>query len=142
MIKLTTRQAEALAIIRRVYAETGQGPAVREIGREMGVLSSCTVQRHIEALIKKGFVTKDRYKYRSVRPVGVQIVAPVDLRRLLADAASALEPFAREAGTIAWAPGDPLPECGPSPDFRDYNAARLALEAIRTATRTEARPCA
>lgn len=129
---LTPRQSEALGIIRRVYAETGQGPAIREIGREMGVLSSCTVQRHIEALIKKGFVTKDRYKYRSVRPVGVHIVAPADLRRILAQAGEALEPFAREAEIISdWKAGEPVPDEGEEPSFVHFNAARIALAAIR-----------
>jgi SOS-response transcriptional repressor LexA len=67
---LTARQAAVLAIIRRVYTATGQGPAIREIAREIGVLSSCSAQRHVDALQRKGFVERERYKYRSIRPVG------------------------------------------------------------------------
>jgi repressor LexA len=33
---------------------------------EIGVQSSCTVQRHLDALEKKGFIKRDRYKYRSI----------------------------------------------------------------------------
>jgi len=39
---------------------------VREIGVEIGVASSCTVQRHLDALERKGFIKRDRYKYRSI----------------------------------------------------------------------------
>jgi repressor LexA len=45
----------------------GQPPTVREIGNEIGVASSCTVQRHLDALVRKGFITRDRYKYRSIQ---------------------------------------------------------------------------
>src|SRR5439155_20413076 len=44
----------------------GQPTTVREIGLEIGVASSCTVQRHLDALERKGFIKRDRYKYRSI----------------------------------------------------------------------------
>jgi repressor LexA len=44
----------------------GQPPTVREIGKEIGVQSSCTVQRHLDALERKGFISRNRYKYRSI----------------------------------------------------------------------------
>jgi repressor LexA len=47
--------------------DRGQPPTVREIGQEIGVASSCTVQRHLDALVRKGFITRDRYKYRSIQ---------------------------------------------------------------------------
>jgi len=63
---LTTKQQRVLDVIRGAMRQRGQPPTVREIGHEIGVLSSCTVQRHLDALEKKGFIRRDRYKYRSI----------------------------------------------------------------------------
>ena len=63
---LTSKQQKVLEVIRSNMRHSGQPPTVREIGREIGVLSSCTVQRHLDALEKKGFITRNRYKYRSI----------------------------------------------------------------------------
>ncbi|MCC2672239.1 MAG: regulatory protein LexA [Armatimonadetes bacterium] len=63
---LTTKQTRVLDVIRGAMRHSGQPPTVREIGREIGVQSSCTVQRHLDALEKKGFIRRNRYKYRSI----------------------------------------------------------------------------
>jgi repressor LexA len=63
---LTGKQQRVLDVIRQAIRARGQPPTVREIGREIGVQSSCTVQRHLDALEKKGFIRRDRYKYRSI----------------------------------------------------------------------------
>lgn len=63
---LTTKQQRVLDVIRGAMRHSGQPPTVREIGREIGVQSSCTVQRHLDALEKKGFIRRNRYKYRSI----------------------------------------------------------------------------
>ncbi len=63
---LTGKQQRVLDVIRLALRDRGQPPTVREIGKEIGVLSSCTVQRHLDALEKKGFIRRDRYKYRSI----------------------------------------------------------------------------
>lgn len=63
---LTAKQERVLNVIRLAMRERGQAPTVREIGQEIGVQSSCTVQRHLDALEKKGFIKRDRYKYRSI----------------------------------------------------------------------------
>ena len=75
MTSLTAKQQQAYDYIRAFYAEHSVGPTVREVGAHLGVKSSCSSQRHIEALIRKGFVTHDRYKYRSLRPVEALPVA-------------------------------------------------------------------
>jgi repressor LexA len=64
---LTVKQQRVLEVIRNTMRERGQPPTVREIGQEIGVASSCTVQRHLDALVRKGFITRDRYKYRSIQ---------------------------------------------------------------------------
>ena len=63
---LTVKQQRVLDVIRSSMRHKGQPPTVREIGVEIGVLSSCTVQRHLDALERKGFIKRDRYKYRSI----------------------------------------------------------------------------
>jgi repressor LexA len=64
---LTAKQQRVLEVIRSTMRDRGQPPTVREIGQEIGVASSCTVQRHLDALVRKGFITRDRYKYRSIQ---------------------------------------------------------------------------
>jgi repressor LexA len=63
---LTAKQRRVLEVIRHCLRTRGQPPTVREIGNEIGVASSCTVQRHLDALERKGFIKRDRYKYRSI----------------------------------------------------------------------------
>src|SRR4051812_6864420 len=63
---LTVKQERILSVIRNAMRERGQPPTVREIGAEIGVQSSCTVQRHLDALERKKFIKRDRYKYRSI----------------------------------------------------------------------------
>jgi repressor LexA len=63
---LTAKQRRVLEVIRECLKLRGQPPTVREIGNEIGVASSCTVQRHLDALERKGFIKRDRYKYRSI----------------------------------------------------------------------------
>jgi repressor LexA len=63
---LTSKQQRVLDVIRESIRRKGQPPTVREIGVEIGVASSCTVQRHLDALEKKGCIRRDRYKYRSI----------------------------------------------------------------------------
>jgi repressor LexA len=63
---LTIKQRRVLEVIRQCLKTRGQPPTVREIGLEIGVASSCTVQRHLDALERKGFIKRDRYKYRSI----------------------------------------------------------------------------
>lgn len=63
---LTAKQQRVLEVIHEAIRRTGQPPTVREIGQEIGVASSCTVQRHLDALERKGEIRRNRYKYRSI----------------------------------------------------------------------------
>lgn len=67
---LTERQQQALEIIRRYTMKNGQSPTVREIARELGVRSTCTVHKHLAALERKGFISKTKYGYRSIELPG------------------------------------------------------------------------
>jgi repressor LexA len=62
---LTERQGEVLQGIHDIFQEKGYPPTVREIGERLGLRSSCTVQRHLEALERKGYIKRDRTKARS-----------------------------------------------------------------------------
>lgn len=66
MRRLTDRQRQVLEGIHQILREKGYPPTVREIGQRLGLRSSCTVQRHLEALERKGYIKRDRTKARSV----------------------------------------------------------------------------
>jgi repressor LexA len=57
--ELTDRQLEILQFIQQFISETGYPPTLREIGKQFGMASTYGVQRHIEALEKKGYLTRD-----------------------------------------------------------------------------------
>jgi repressor LexA len=63
---LTRRQQEVLSGIRAILQETGHPPTVRELGERLGLRSSCTVQRHLEALERKGFIHRNPTKARTI----------------------------------------------------------------------------
>jgi repressor LexA len=66
---LTERQRQVQRIIYEIYQETGRPPTVREIGQRLGLKSSCTVQRHLDALEKKGYIKRTPTKARSIEIV-------------------------------------------------------------------------
>ena len=73
MKALTAKQERVLDVIRASYATRGLAPTVREIPAAVGVSSTCTVQRQIEALEKKGKLRRPRrYGYRNLELIGAQ----------------------------------------------------------------------
>ena len=70
MRESTDRQRQVLDIIRRYILKNGQSPTVREIARELGVRSTCTVHKHLTALEKKSLISKTKYGYRSIELPG------------------------------------------------------------------------
>jgi repressor LexA len=66
MRRLTDRQRQVLEAVHKIIAKKGYPPTVREIGERLSLSSSCTVQRHLEALERKGFIKRDRTKARSI----------------------------------------------------------------------------
>lgn len=63
---LTPKQHEILEVIRKGLMKDGQAPTVREIGRQTGLRSSCSVQKHLNQLEVRGVIRRDPYKYRSI----------------------------------------------------------------------------
>ncbi len=70
MEKLTNRQKDVLDYIKSYVAHHGYPPAVREIGKALGLNSPATIQSHISALESKGYIKKTNAKYRSLEIIG------------------------------------------------------------------------
>lgn len=54
--ELTDRQKEVLDFILQFRNEIGYPPTLREIGKQFNISSTFGVKRHLEALVKKGFI--------------------------------------------------------------------------------------
>lgn len=65
--KLTKRQALVMAFIAERIDACGYPPTIREIGRAFGITSTNGVADHIKALAKKGYVTHEEGKSRTLR---------------------------------------------------------------------------
>ncbi|MFH1313878.1 MAG: transcriptional repressor LexA [Candidatus Eisenbacteria bacterium] len=81
MRSLTQRQREILDYIIASIKSTDRFPSYRDIGRRFRLSSSATVSQHLDALLRKGFLTKIGNKLmlsRENRPIrGVPIVGSV-----------------------------------------------------------------
>jgi len=79
---LTEKQQAILDFINAYVEEHQYPPSVREIGRQFGIYPA-TVQDHISAIERKGFLQKKRFQSRSLsvsrtsRPGGIPIVGTV-----------------------------------------------------------------
>ena len=64
-MNLTPKQLKILQLIRDYRVRRGYSPTMQELADEIGV-SKVTVFEHVEALIKKGALTRDPNKARSL----------------------------------------------------------------------------
>lgn len=69
MKKSEQRQQDILAYMKKIIAEKGYSPTVREICQALDIKSTSTVHSDIKALEDKGLVRKDPAKPRTVLPV-------------------------------------------------------------------------
>jgi len=67
---LTEKQQAILNFIQEYLAEHQYPPSVREIGKQFGIYPA-TVQDHISALTRKGFLQKQRFQSRSISVASV-----------------------------------------------------------------------
>jgi repressor LexA len=65
--KLTKRQSEIYEFIRDRIEQRGYGPTVREIGSHFGIRSPNGVFCHLQAIEKKGRITRNKYKSRTIQ---------------------------------------------------------------------------
>ena len=64
--KLTKRQSEIYEFIGNKIEQRGYGPTVREIGAHFGIRSPNRVFCHLQAIEKKGRITRKKYKFRTI----------------------------------------------------------------------------
>ena len=67
-MELTKKQQQVLDFITHTIQKTGAAPTFREIGTHFGFASIKGVSGHIDALVKKGFLKKEKRKFRSLKP--------------------------------------------------------------------------
>lgn len=68
---ITDRQNEVYQWIRKQYSERGFGLGVREIGKAFGFASPGAAYCHLQALEKRGLVTRTPGRANSIIPVEV-----------------------------------------------------------------------
>src|SRR5207253_599523 len=64
---LTNTQLKVLAFVQQSSAQVGRPPTVKEVANHFGWSSPSTAQQHLDALEKKGWVTRTRKSARSLR---------------------------------------------------------------------------
>jgi len=66
--KLTQRQQAVLEFIVESIQDQGYPPTLREIGNHLGIRSTNGVNDHLRALERKGYLTREDMKSRTLRP--------------------------------------------------------------------------
>jgi repressor LexA len=64
--QLTDRQEEILSFIEKFLESNGYPPTLREIGKKFEISSTFGVKRHLDALVKKGFVKIEGFASRGI----------------------------------------------------------------------------
>ena len=64
--QLTERQEEILTFIKQFREENGYPPTLREIGKKFGISSTFGVKRHLDALVKKGYLNIESNASRGI----------------------------------------------------------------------------
>ena len=64
--RLTQRQKEILEYIETMITEFGKSPTIREIGEKFGISSTNGVRAHLEALMKKGYIKRQKMISRGI----------------------------------------------------------------------------
>ena len=100
MQKLTDRQRAVLEYISTSISDRGYPPTLREIGNHLGIRSTNGVNDHLRALERKGYLTREDMKSRTlrlVRSVDGEACEPVSLDTMAmgAVALGATSPAAR-----------------------------------------------
>jgi repressor LexA len=83
MQKLTDRQRAVLDFISQSIASRGYPPTLREIGNHLGIRSTNGVNDHLRALERKGYLTREDMKSRTLRLVRETDSAPAPSEGLL-----------------------------------------------------------
>jgi len=76
MEKLTPKQKEVLDFISQSVSESGFSPTIRDIAKTFRI-SIGPVQRHVKALVRKGYLRHTPGKSRGIHPASHKPLAPV-----------------------------------------------------------------
>src|SRR3989344_3364251 len=66
-MKLTSKQKEVLSAINELRLKNGYSPALREIKEYLKYNSISAVQRHTDALKKKGYLSSEKHQQRNLQ---------------------------------------------------------------------------
>ncbi len=78
MQKLTDRQKAVLEFISTSIVDRGYPPTLREIGNHLGIRSTNGVNDHLRALERKGYLTREDMKSRTLRLVRQPDGSPIN----------------------------------------------------------------
>ncbi len=67
--RLTRRQKEILEYIENMITEHGKAPTIREIGEKFDISSTNGVRAHLEVLMKKGYIRREKLISRGIELV-------------------------------------------------------------------------
>ncbi len=67
---LTKKQEKVFKLIANCLDEKGEAPTILELRKLMKVRSLRTVTQYLEILEKKGYIYRDKYAKRGIRPIG------------------------------------------------------------------------
>lgn len=67
---LTGRQREVLDFIERRISRHGVAPTLQEISSHFGFSSTASAQKHVNLLVKKGFLERDKHQKRGLAIAG------------------------------------------------------------------------
>ena len=77
MEKLTKKQEEVLAYIKKFMVSHGYPPTIREIGKALDISSPATIHSHLKGLESKGVIKKDGSKNRAIELLVANEYEPV-----------------------------------------------------------------
>lgn len=63
----TERQEQILRVVRTWIADYGEGPSIREIGREVGLSSTSSVAYQLRRMEERGLIGRTGHRWRTVR---------------------------------------------------------------------------
>lgn len=72
MKNLTLKQKNILDFVSETLRARGSAPTIREIGQRFRLKSPATIYNHLRALVKKGYLDKEKSRARSIYPKGLQ----------------------------------------------------------------------
>jgi len=99
---LTGRQRDVLNFIEDRITSDGVAPTLQEISNHFGFSSTASAQKHVNLLVKKGFLDRDKHQKRGLTVAGDQMVSPLVTVPLVGSVAagSPIENFGETEDTV------------------------------------------